>query len=317
MHIIEPIKPIQNFVYRCDSRFFVEPVLSMFQEHEKYGFVIIDGTGMMLATLQGNTREVLFRYQVSLPKKHHKGGQSAVRFARLRLEARQNYVTKMEEACRLNFIDRQTNRPTVKALFLAGNADFKLELQKVLEPRLAAIVGGLFQIQYGGMQGLNHAIEQAGPQLAALPLVHQRAVLSQYFNEIARDTGLFVFGHQQVLAALEQGAVETLLLWDQLPEQRFEVEAAEYRAVRLGLDAKLADNEKVVAVEPLLDWLVGHHANFGCRLELIADATPEGQQFCVGFGGLGGLLRFPVPALVEEQELVEDSDSEDDDSFWN
>jgi peptide chain release factor subunit 1 len=32
---------------------------------------------------------------VQLPKKHGRGGQSALRFARLRLEKRHNYVTKV------------------------------------------------------------------------------------------------------------------------------------------------------------------------------------------------------------------------------
>jgi peptide subunit release factor 1 (eRF1) len=33
--------------------------------------------------------------QVDLPKKHGRGGQSALRFARLRLEKRHNYVRKV------------------------------------------------------------------------------------------------------------------------------------------------------------------------------------------------------------------------------
>ena len=46
-------------------------------------------------TQQGNTRTVLHKFSVDLPKKHGRGGQSAVRFARLRMEARHNYVRKV------------------------------------------------------------------------------------------------------------------------------------------------------------------------------------------------------------------------------
>jgi peptide subunit release factor 1 (eRF1) len=40
-----------------------------------------------------------WRWQVSvdLPKKHGRGGQSALRFARLRMEKRHNYVRKVAE----------------------------------------------------------------------------------------------------------------------------------------------------------------------------------------------------------------------------
>jgi hypothetical protein len=40
-------------------------------------------------------QKVLHKFSVDLPKKHGRGGQSALRFARLRLEKRQNYVTKV------------------------------------------------------------------------------------------------------------------------------------------------------------------------------------------------------------------------------
>ena len=37
---------------------------------------------------------MLHKFTVELPKKHGRGGQSALRFARLRMEKRHNYVRK-------------------------------------------------------------------------------------------------------------------------------------------------------------------------------------------------------------------------------
>lgn len=39
----------------------------------------------------------IHKFTVDLPKKHGKGGQSAQRFARLRMEKRHNYVRKVAE----------------------------------------------------------------------------------------------------------------------------------------------------------------------------------------------------------------------------
>ena len=57
----------------------------------------MDGNGALFGTLQGNTRDVLHKFTVDLPKKHGRGGQSALRFARLRMEKRHNYVRKVAE----------------------------------------------------------------------------------------------------------------------------------------------------------------------------------------------------------------------------
>jgi len=57
-----------------------------------------------------------------------RGGQSALRFARLRMEKRHNYVRKVAETAIQMFISN--DRPNVAGLVLAGSADFKTELSQ-------------------------------------------------------------------------------------------------------------------------------------------------------------------------------------------
>lgn len=80
----------------------------------------MDGNGSLYGVVSGNTREVLYKFMVDLPKKHGRGGQSALRFARLRLEKRHNYVRKVAELAVQFFINPQTSRPNVVGLILAG-----------------------------------------------------------------------------------------------------------------------------------------------------------------------------------------------------
>ena len=42
----------------------------------RFGFIVMDGNGALFGTLQGNTRDVLHKFTVDLPKKHGRGGQS-------------------------------------------------------------------------------------------------------------------------------------------------------------------------------------------------------------------------------------------------
>ena len=57
-----------------------------------------------------------------------RGGQSALRFARLRMEKRHNYVRKVAETAVTLFISN--DKPNVCGLVLAGSADFKTELSQ-------------------------------------------------------------------------------------------------------------------------------------------------------------------------------------------
>ena len=70
----------------------------------------------LIGTLQGNNRDVLHKFSVDLPKKHGRGGQSALRFARLRLEKRHNYVRKVAELAVQMFIT--ADKPNVSGLVL-------------------------------------------------------------------------------------------------------------------------------------------------------------------------------------------------------
>lgn len=100
----EPFKPINTSLYLCDNKFHTSDLHELLETDEKYGFLVMDGNGSLYGTLAGNTREVLHKFSVALPKKHGRGGQSSMRFARLRLEKRQNYVRKVGETMTNIFI---------------------------------------------------------------------------------------------------------------------------------------------------------------------------------------------------------------------
>lgn len=57
-----------------------------------------------------------------------RGGQSALRFARLRMEKRHNYVRKVAEVAVQMFISN--DKVNCSGLVLAGSADFKTELSQ-------------------------------------------------------------------------------------------------------------------------------------------------------------------------------------------
>lgn len=43
---------------------------ALLEDDNKFGFIVMDGNGALFGTLCGNTRDVLHKFTVDLPKKH-------------------------------------------------------------------------------------------------------------------------------------------------------------------------------------------------------------------------------------------------------
>ncbi|OIW16081.1 hypothetical protein TanjilG_04616 [Lupinus angustifolius] len=219
----EPFRPINASLYLCDNKFHTEALNELLESDDKFGFIIMDGNGTLFGTLSGNTREVLHKFSVDLPKKHGRGGQSALRFARLRMEKRHNYVRKCAELATQFYINPTTSQPNVSGLILAGSADFKTELSQsdMFDPRLQAKILNVVDVSYGGENGFNQAIELSSEILSNVKFIQEKRLIGKYFEEISQDTGKYVFGVDDTLKALEMGSVETLIVWENLDMNRY------------------------------------------------------------------------------------------------
>lgn len=327
----EPFKPINTSLYLCDNKFHTEDLNDLLMDDECFGFIIMDGNGTLYGTVQGSQREVLHKFSVDLPKKHGRGGQSALRFARLRLEKRHNYIRKVAELATQLFVP-DGQKPNVQGIVLAGSADFKTELMRsdLFDPRLAKIVVKMVDVSYGGENGFNQAIEMSADALANVKLMKEKKLLQRYMDEISQDTGKYCFMVEDTLKALDLGAVEDLIVWDNLEVNRYVLRnqsTQEETVLHLTKeqeqndtyfrDAESGTELETVEKEPFVEWLANNYKNFGCNLEFVTDRSSEGTQFVKGFGGIGGILRWSVDFVelsqFEEAAALDDEDDEDDD----
>jgi len=317
----EPFRPINTSLYLCDNKFHTEALTALLADDNKFGFIVMDGNGALFGTLSGNTREVLHKFTVDLPKKHGRGGQSALRFARLRMEKRHNYVRKVAETAVTLFITN--DKPNVCGMVLAGSADFKTELSQsdMFDPRLQAKVLKIVDVSYGGENGFNQAIELSAESLSNVKFIQEKKLIGRYFEEISQDTGKFCFGVDDTLKALEMGAVEILIVWENLDIQRYTLKnhsADEEKILFLKPEQEkdktyFVDKDTGVELElvdsmALLEWFANNYKVFGATLEIITDRSQEGAQFVKGFGGIGGILRYQVDFQAmepDEEDLVD------------
>ncbi|CAD7959765.1 unnamed protein product [Amoebophrya sp. A25] len=324
----EPFRPINTSLYLCDNKFHTEDLQSLLENDDKFGFVVMDGNGSLYGTLCGNTREVLHKFSVDLPKKHGRGGQSALRFARLRLEKRHNYVRKVAETAVQMFIS--DNRPNVKGLVLAGSAEFKNDLlaSDLFDGRLAEVVLKVVDVSYGGENGFNQAIELAGETLRNVKFLQEKKLICSFMEEIAQDTGKVCFGVSETVEGLNMGAVETLIVWENLDLMRYvlrnpvtDISHTLYKTPKQEenkdfLKEGQTDLE-VLEKTPFSEWIVNNFKNFGCTLEFVTDRSQEGNQFVKGFGGIGGILRYRVDfAEIQGADADGFELDDDDDDEW-
>merc|ERR1711972_804330 len=303
--------------YLCDSKFHTEDLMALVEGDDTFGFIIMDGNGSLYGTVSGNHREVLHKFSVELPKKHGRGGQSALRFARLRLEKRHNYVRKVSEIATQCFITDA--KPNVTGLIIAGSADFKTELttSDLWDPRLEAIlIKPMLDIAYGGENGFNQAIELSSETLKNVKFLQEKKLVGKFLDEVAQDTGKYCFGIKDVMQALDMGAMETLIVWEEVNIRRLTIrnnhaqtEAAvfvtpeEEKNPKLYRDAETGVELDVTENQAFVEWIFEVFKNFGTKLEFITDRSQEGNQFCKGFGGIGGMLRYRVEFESLEEPL--------------
>merc|ERR1712168_230045 len=300
----EPFKPINTSLYLCDNKFHTEALQELLTDDNKFGFIIMDGNGCLFGTLQGNTRTILHKFTVDLPKKHGRGGQSAVRFARLREEKRHNYVRKVAET-----------------------SDFKsnLNTSDMFDNRLKVAVLQEVDISYGGEAGFNQAIELSQDTLKTVKFIQEKKLLLKYFDEINRNDGIengkFCYGTKDTMIALESGAVDILIVWENLDLNRYVFrnpntgeETTKYldkhqerQREHFICPETSVDLEKVSAIS-LLEYLANNYKDYGATLEIVTDRSQEGAQFVQGFGGIGCILRYPMNFQHFDVEEYDDED---------
>lgn len=163
----------------------------------------------------------------------------------------------------------------------------------------------------------------AAESLANVKFVQEKRLIQKYFDEISIDSGRYCFGIDDTLKALELGAVETLIVWENLDITRYILRnaAGEENTIHVNKEQEKererfidkstgSEMEQVNEPTPLLEWFADHYREFGANLEFVTNRSQEGAQFVKGFGGIGGLLRYKA-------SLESTVDDEDEDEFYS
>ncbi|HUR62278.1 MAG TPA: peptide chain release factor aRF-1 [Candidatus Thermoplasmatota archaeon] len=306
-HLIEPPVPIATYQYRCESTFNLEPLKALGSVEDVYGLIVIDRKECSMGFLRGKAIQPVFNRQSQVPSKHGRGGQSAQRFERLiEIAAHEWFVYCAEKATEI-FLSAD-----VKAILLAGPGPTKEffareeflhhELRKKLHPQF-------FDVGYtDDDQGLKELVEAAGGAIQGIAMLDDRKLMQRFLREMGKqDGGLGAYGETECRASLEAGAVDHLLLSENLRKVRLTFtnrQSGEVVVKTVGTmqteeavaeqSKKWGGNQTEVGRRDLVEELSDLAEQSGAQVHIVSGASEEGGILMGTFGGVVALLRYKI-----------------------
>ncbi|HJX04300.1 MAG TPA: peptide chain release factor 1, partial [Thermoplasmata archaeon] len=161
-----------------------------------------------------------------------------------------------------------------------------------------------FDTGYTDEYGLKELIEKSREALKGLDLMREKDIMQHLFEEIRKtDGGLSVYGEQQVKNALVIGAVDTLIISEDLRRVKLGLvcPSCGFRKEVMAKDSTeefKCDKCQTIMRPEQVDDLVGElhklaDAN-NTKVEFISGESEEGGLLMKAFGGVAGILRFRV-----------------------
>ena len=309
--IVEPPEPLNTYLYRCDSTFFLDPLLAMVHEPDIWGLIVMDRAEVTIGLLRGKRVEALKNRQSLVPSKHGRGGQSAHRFERLIEHAAHEFFVKVGEMANELFLPR---KETMKGILLGGPGATKEYFYKegYLHHELQAkVVQPLFDTGYTDEYGLKELVEKATQTLHGLDITEEKRLVQRLLAEIRKgEAGLAAYGEADVARALELGSVDTLLVSEGLRQRRvtFRCTSCQTEFTRTLADAevdKVLDGPcpncsqrslSEVGSEDYVEGLFRRAVESNGTVRLVSTESEEGEMLAKGFQGIAALLRYPLPA---------------------
>ncbi|AAM01973.1 peptide chain release factor aRF-1 [Methanopyrus kandleri] len=300
--LIEPPEPVDRFIYRCDSKFYLEPLKEYLEEKDVYGILVMDRREATIGLVKGKRIEPVKRLTSDVPGKHKAGGQSQRRFDRLIEHAAHEFYQKVGEAAREAFEDVKD----LKGIIVGGPGPTKEEfldgdyLPKDLKEKVLTVV----DVGNTDESGLREALNKAEEALKEAELVREKRLVRKFMEE-AVNGELAAYG-EEVDELLKMGAVEVLLVSEDLEGYKVILRCPECGYENI-VTVKEKDEAKkyveecpecgeaelnVEEIKDIVDYYVELAEQMGSNVEIISTETEEGAQFYNAFRGLGALLRF-------------------------
>lgn len=302
-YVFEPPEAITTYWYQCNNEFFLEPLEHMIEEHETYGLAVIDRKEATIATLKGKKVTILNHLTSGVPGKHKAGGQSQRRFDRVIDLAAHEFKKRIGDHMNEDFLALEE----LKGVIIGGPGFTKEEFVKgdYLNYEIKDKIIATVDTSYTGEFGIREVIDKSADILNDLDVMHEKKIVQKFLKELIKEKGLAAYGENEVRNSLIMGAVDTLLLSEDLVaihkvlkcpacgetkeltvKNEAEYSKADYRC------EKCNESLKEESSLDLIDDFVEKAEEMDTTVEFISSETEEGMQLLRAFGGIAAILRY-------------------------
>lgn len=296
--IDSPPDPIDSFRYHCDSEFLTEPLAEMLGDKGLYGLVVLDRREANVGWLKGKRVEPVKSASSLVPGKQRKGGQSAQRFARLRLEAIDNFYQEVAGMANDLFVPK---RHEMDGVLVGGPSPTKDEFLDggYLHHELQDLVLGKFDVSYTDESGLHDLVDRAADVLAESEVMKDKAEMEEFFEQL-HDGQQATYGFDATRENLMMGSVDRLLISEDIRKEVITYDCngvEEYKLIEAGAPTPsytCDDGSQGSAIEreDAIDHLMELASQRGTEVRFISTDFEKGEQLVTAFGGIAGILRY-------------------------
>ncbi len=293
-----PPEPIESFRYHCDSDFLTEPLEHMLSDKGLFGLIVLDRREANVGWLKGKRVEAVKSASSLVPGKQRKGGQSAQRFARLRLEAIDNFYQEVAEMANDLFVSK---RHELDGILVGGPSPTKDEFLDggYLHHELQDKVLGKFDVSYTDESGLNDLVDRASDVLADQEIVKDKHEMEEFFENLHTGEEA-TYGFEATRENLIMGSVDRLLISEDLRKDVViydcngteEFEVVDRRHSTPEHDCADGSEATVNGREDVIDHLINIAEQRGTETKFISTDFEKGEQLYDAFGGIAGILRY-------------------------
>jgi len=295
-----PPQPIQSFRYHCDSEFLTEPLADMLTDKGLFGLIVLDRREANVGWLKGKRVEAVKSASSLVPGKQRKGGQSAQRFARLRLEAIDNFYQEVAGMANDLFVEK---RHDINGILVGGPSPTKDEFLDgdYLHHELQDMVLGKFDVAYTDESGLHDLVDAAEEVLAEHEVLQDKQIMEQFFEQL-HDGERATYGFGPTRENLMMGAVDQLLISEDLRKDVVAYECSQGHDEYEFLDpneetpahtcSRCGETVEEGEREDAIDHLMELADQRGSETVFISTDFEKGDQLLTAFGGVAGLLRY-------------------------
>lgn len=257
---LEPPNPLNIRIYRCDKEFITDPLEELCETKAIYGLIVMDRRDGDLALLKGKAIIPLSRASSNVPGKTRAGGQSAQRFARIREGAAKDFYKRIGELAKEEFL----GHTEIKGIIVGGPGPTKYDFVdgNYITDQVKQKIIAIKDLSYTGDFGLKELVDKSQDVLANEEIAKEKKIMQKFFTKLATSPNSVSYGEKEVTKALNLGAVETLLISEDVG------------------DEKLEEFEKIAN-------------DLGSNIEIISTETREGVQLR-DIGKIAAILRYKL-----------------------